>query len=887
MGWTRGRWRVVWWWGLFAVMVALAAVLDRLGQGVLVQMEFAGTAGRVARLFSVRRALDYDDLRLALWIDYAYMAVYATLLWHGCRWARRAFLSPGLAALAGPLAMAGVAAAAFDAIENAAQLIALDGREDLDTWWLVTTTATWPKWVLVAASVTYIGVAALVRVGRGVGARKRPPFTPGVPGPSGGAQPGWLPADAWVPTAGRTGISLSGGGIRSASYALGAMQALREADVLDNARYVTAVSGGSYLAGAWAIAARHRKDGGRGRPPWAAGSPEEAWLRNHTTYLIDGPGRALRAAIRFTAGAAVNLGVIYAAIYLVVRPIGWALSSWAVVPRLRGGATTLVIPPRLWFPAAAVGVVAVVAALVLVNTRGRAQAARVERLAIGAGALALALVCGLVLAPLAAIHVPRALADGFGWLVLDRVTDDREAPERTVNALWLAQSIGLVTVLAAALRAMFRRARGPLVSIATRLVAPLMAALATIYLLAGAAERGPHRNFGIFGFDLVPEWVTWSIVLAGFAVFFLFSDLVTWSLHPYYKARLRSAFALRRTTADNVEPLAIEDEDTLAEYADEPGPQLVVCAAANLSDRGLTPPGRPARPFTFSSTEVGDRELGWIHPRDLVAVLGTRRREDATVSTAVAVSGAAFSPAMGKFGTDRPLALLALVNARLGVWYPNPRWVSALKAGVPGVPWFVRARFDHLFRELFGRYEQSGRLVYVTDGGHVENLGLVELLRRGCTAVWCFDAAGDHIDTFRTIGEAIALARAELGVEIDFDPSPLVPQPDSPRRSPADAVVGSIRYPDGTTGVLYYAKAAVTPDAPWDVQAFADHDPQFPTHSTGDQLFDHEQFEAYRALGYFTASRLAAGVAATPTTRRRQSPKRGRSTSPPSRPSSR
>ena len=191
----------------------------------------------------------------------------------------------------------------------------------------------------------------------------------------------------------------------------------------------------------------------------------------------------------------------------------------------------------------------------------------------------------------------------------------------------------------------------------------------------------------------------------------------------------------------------------------------------------------------------------------------------------------------------------------------TPRWVSALKAGVPGVPWFVRARFGYLFRELLGRYEQSGRLLYVTDGGHIENLGLVEVLRRGCTEVWCFDAAGDHTDTFRTIGEAIALAREELGVEIELDPSPMVPTPETPRRSPADAVVGRIKYGNGRPdGILYYAKTAVTSDAPWDVQAFADHDVNFPTHSTGDQLFDHEQFEAYRALGHFTAARVVSYV---------------------------
>lgn len=59
--------------------------------------------------------------------------------------------------------------------------------------------------------------------------------------------------------------------------------------------------------------------------------------------------------------------------------------------------------------------------------------------------------------------------------------------------------------------------------------------------------------------------------------------------------------------------------------------------------------------------------------------------------------------------------------------------------------------------------------VYITDGGHFENLGLVELLRRGCTQIACFDASEDVKPPLTAIGQAIALAHDELGVDITID----------------------------------------------------------------------------------------------------------------------
>jgi len=147
---------------------------------------------------------------------------------------------------------------------------------------------------------------------------------------------------------------------------------------------------------------------------------------------------------------------------------------------------------------------------------------------------------------------------------------------------------------------------------------------------------------------------------------------------------------------------------------------------------------------------------------------------------------------------------------------------------------------------LLGLNRVDAKYLYITDGGHYENLGLVELLRRGCTNVYCFDASGGQ--TFAELGDAIALARSELGVEVDIDPTPLMVEGDPPAAKVA-VVEGTISYPTGETGRIVYARNVVAPGTPWDVLAHQRKDPHFPHDSTADQLYTDQKFEAYRALG--------------------------------------
>ena len=134
----------------------------------------------------------------------------------------------------------------------------------------------------------------------------------------------------------------------------------------------------------------------------------------------------------------------------------------------------------------------------------------------------------------------------------------------------------------------------------------------------------------------------------------------------------------------------------------------------------------------------------------------------------MAISGAAFASAMGS-QTRFYEVFLAIANARLGAWLPNPRFVALKRDNldnwtIPGFP--ARRRLSYFAREIFGIHPSTGRLLLCTDGGHYDNLGLVELLRRRCKVIYCIDASGASQPLADALAGAITLAREELGVEI-------------------------------------------------------------------------------------------------------------------------
>ncbi|MGH9720699.1 MAG: hypothetical protein ACRD8O_10840, partial [Bryobacteraceae bacterium] len=162
---------------------------------------------------------------------------------------------------------------------------------------------------------------------------------------------------------------------------------------------------------------------------------------------------------------------------------------------------------------------------------------------------------------------------------------------------------------------------------------------------------------------------------------------------------------------------------------------------------------------------------------------------------------------------------------------------------------------------LFGLSNDKRRYVSLSDGGHFENLGIYELVRRRCALIIACDAEEDAEQHFQGLGSAIRKCRTDFGVEIDVDIEPLR-KLDSTRRSRAHCAVGTICYPETDpltgrriTGTLFYVKSSLTGDEPEDVLEYESYQPAFPHQSTADQFFDESQFESYRRLGYHIAER--------------------------------
>jgi hypothetical protein len=84
---------------------------------------------------------------------------------------------------------------------------------------------------------------------------------------------------------------------------------------------------------------------------------------------------------------------------------------------------------------------------------------------------------------------------------------------------------------------------------------------------------------------------------------------------------------------------------------------------------------------------------------------------------------------------------------------------------------FMQPTLGMLWAEAIGHTSYRATWVNVTDGGHYDNLALVEALRRGAKNIVVLDASGDRPDSWFTLGGAMALARADAGVDITLDPT--------------------------------------------------------------------------------------------------------------------
>lgn len=710
----------------------------------------------------------------------------------------------------------------------------------------------------------------------------------------------------------RIGVGLSGGGIRAASVMLGAFQDpdMRE-KVLNRARYLVAVSGGGFVAGAFQQALTAAGPAPTGdetalrdpRLAFVEGSPEEEHIRRHASYLAANPVEVLVALgllmrhlllnLVLLFGPAIALGVLAGCFLNRVPLTSLRVAADGTTTRLEFAA----VARTTWIAIAAVALLVVLSwlgaqwAAAHCDPSGRPGLAHRLRHALNWATPAIGLVFWSVVA--LTLGLP-AVIWAAAWILS---LGDRTAA--------LGGSVGAVLITyGASLAALLWRHRKYLTDDSPQipqavprgvgqilLVILALGALAACWLLlfGGAATT-------VLGADHTGDWV--GAVLVLLVVVFLggFVDETTLSLHPFYRRRLARTFAVRSVRRPGepalAVPLAPAERTTLSRYGvvapavARQFPEVIFAASATVGD-GRTPAGANRVSYTFSSEFVGGPEVGYVPTSKLERQLSPRLQRDLTVQGAVALSGAALAASVGTQNAKWYEALFAVSGLRLGAWMPNPGFLTG-QTGRGGRAWYepglprVR-RMSYLLRELFGAHPAGAPLVQVSDGGFYDNLGLIELFRRRCTTICCIDASADSPPVAATVAQVVGLAYQELGVRVHLDDAPFATTPGS-GKPPTDrpnlpgldqrmSETGVMRvrftYPpesglpaDRRTGTLVVAKALLWPSLPYQLQAYAVDNPVFPHDSTADQWFDDGQYGAYTALGRALGAAAAAALTA-------------------------
>jgi hypothetical protein len=353
-------------------------------------------------------------------------------------------------------------------------------------------------------------------------------------------------------------------------------------------------------------------------------------------------------------------------------------------------------------------------------------------------------------------------------------------------------------------------------------------------------------------------------------------DINKFSMHMMYRNRLVRAYLGASNAKRDPHPFTGFDEnddinfdELMANNGKVQRPYHIVNTALNMvNGKELAWQTRKAGGFTFTPAFCGFELPSMAAPggpkiadealRGSYRLTTTYRKtrsakkqddDGIKLGMAVAVSGAAASPNMG-FHSSPPLAfLMTLFNVRLGRWFTNPRHpLDAARHTTPGASLFP------LFNELFGLTDARSDYVYLSDGGHFENLGVYELVRRRCRLIVVIDAGADGKLDFDDLGNAIRKCATDLRVEIDINVSRIDLMRDA-QFSLDHCVAGKIDYSkadgaDAPSGTLLYIKPSLLGTECAELLNYRKTNKTFPHQSTADQWFDETQFESYRALGY-------------------------------------
>ena len=628
-----------------------------------------------------------------------------------------------------------------------------------------------------------------------------------------------------------TALALSGGGIRSATFSLGVLVALAGRGLLPQVDYLSTVSGGGYLGSF--LSAFLNSTGGeriglrRDELPFCRKDGEAAALRHirhHSKYLATGSlWQRVTIMCAQLFGMALN-GL--AIVFLVV--LGVTVERWLrSVSALDGVLRTLTIVAAV---ALAVGALA---ALLTMRVRGRWQR-YADRFVAVPSVVLLVLLCLQGLEPLR-VWFQGFPANTMPWLRWSQTT-------------WLAIA-GSIPVIASALNGLFGRLlkqSGAVLVAISGVAAPVF--FFGLYLAIFEVAGRPTVTLPYLGTVATPP-VQWAIVAAGSLIYLLLLDINFTSPHRHYRDKLAEAFLIQPNTPpeakhpfDSGVSVRLSDLSTTKSSPYH----LLNCALNVPGSKNIEMQGRLTDFFIFSQNFCGSPLTGYLPTKSWEEL-----DPHLDLGTAMAISAAAAAPQMG-LGTMKTLSFwLALLNIRLGYWARNPSKPIAF-GRAPGL-WC-------LLKEMLGTMDEHLPWLNLTDGGHIENLGVYELLRRRCKYIIAIDGEEDSKMTFHALTTLQRLAAIDLGIRIDIDLDDLRLNEHGLSRSHFRFC--RIRYPiegrgfEDQFGYLLYIKLSLTGNEGEFLRRHRLDDPVFPHNSTADQFFSETQFEAYRSLGEHVGDKL-------------------------------
>jgi hypothetical protein len=600
---------------------------------------------------------------------------------------------------------------------------------------------------------------------------------------------------------GRTALSISGGGIRSATFALGVMQALARKNLLAQFDYMSTVSGGGYIGASvtWLTRPELSARNGLGPKdfPFGTATPRDRadprhwsgilrFLREHGEYLIPGNGITVTSGIAAVVrGILLNLLVwlpILTAVFVV-------LLTGFHAPGLADLAQELM--PPIYHTCATTDPASYMGCTESMRIAGASVPVEVDGETINwfeltyLAALFVLLVFGLV-----------CVAYSIGtWVIRDGKFGywGRHLFDARLKSLL---PLGLVLLAFSLIPLLVQWLEGSLAS---------AGALATLGGIASALSASGNSSRGLpvavkaqlgaglvlVGVELVACW--WAlqvhdgadVAICSFAILFLaalatgyFVNVNYVSLHRFYRDRLMEAFMPdERAVADNrTEPATGADRWHMhgawnpgksAEHSGSPyhvvNTNVVLVDSANRTYRTRGGDSFVVSPFYCGSDATGYQQTDRF-------MLGRM-----TLSTAMTISGAAVNPdtAVGGAGATRGRLLswlLALLNIRLGYWVPHPKPVDREDPNRYLLRWMPPNHFVGATYEIWdgGQYREDRSWLQLSDGGHFENLGLYEMFRRRMRLIVVTDGGADPDYAFGDLRNALTRSAEDFGVSVTF-----------------------------------------------------------------------------------------------------------------------